>query len=831
MVSNGGSVDPFGKNATLETCAYLCALDSPTWTAAAIESGAQCFCTDSAGIAKAAPLQRPQSDCSTPCNGNGLVNCGGMWRAQAYDFSCDKYVAGEWTNTSLPVESRVDDLLSRLDVVGLTAQLTQNGADIYAPGAQLPRYLVSQECLAGFDGGDIYLAPSVPNIPSSGFPQPVNLGQTFDAELVREIGSAISDEARAAWTWYDRPSLTCMSPNLNVNRDPRWGRDIESYGEEPSLIASLGTAYISGIQTGLPANASAAAKFMKIMAIPKHLGAYSVECYNQTGTAEYPWCEVYRNTFNAIVDEIDLRETYYVGWEAAVSEVNATGVMCSYNEINGVPSCTNGDVLRSTLENEWGLKGFVISDADAVASSGYIDDSPTPLVVGHGFLPTLFECAVGALLNGTTISLEDSDPESNAFASQLPLAVANGTLSLNDLRTAARRVLLPRFHVGLYDDPSTVPWSSIPASIIEGPEHHALARRAAAASFVLLHNDGVLPFATSTRGGTLKTIAVVGPTSNCSDCSVGRYSGHPTISVSAWQGISAAAALEGVSAVFGGEAMNAHAIDVVAAADAAVVILTGESEGESHDRFLIGFPADQVVFLNQLIATGKPIVVCVTSGGAVDVEPALKASAVLSIGVGGMEMGNALADILFGKTSPSGRLAQTLYRATWINASNFLNMSIRSPPGRGARYLSPDAVREHVLFPLYTGLSYSNYTLALVNPPTSISAAALETGVLLPFNVSVRNQGVNSADFVIVSQLSSIAGSAAEGWPTRWLPRNGFTKVHSVASGAEVITTLTIRARDVSRWNVTAHAFIIVPGVYQINLVDSDDFAIFNVTL
>lgn len=824
MVSNGGPSDPFGSNATLETCAFLCAQDSPTWTAAAIENGAQCFCTDAAGIAAAAPLERPLSQCSTPCNGNGLTSCGGQWRLSAYDFSCEAYVPGDWMNSSLSPQARVDDLVSRLDVVGLTAQLTQNGADIYATGAQLPRYIVSQECLAGFDGGDIYLAPPIPTTPSSGFPQPVNLGQTFDAELVREVASAISDEARAAWTWLGRPALTCMSPNLNVNRAPQWGRNVESFGEEPALLAALGSAYIFGIQAGLPANASAAARYLKIMAVPKHLGAYSVECHNRSAAASYPWCETYRNTFDAVVDEIDLRETYLPAWEEGVGAARARGVMASYNSINGVPSCMNGDVLRSTLEGDWRFEGFVISDADAVAFSGRVADADSPLVAGHGFTSSLFESAVAALVNGTTISLEDTDPDSNAFASQLPLAVANGTLSLDALRAAARRALLPRFEVGLYDDPAIVPWTSIPASVIEGPEHHALARRAAAASFVLLRNDGLLPFATPTRGGAVKTIAVVGPTSNCSACSVGRYSGHPTTSISAWAGISAAAAAQGVAAVFGGEGLDAQAVAAVAAADAAVVVLTSESEGESRDRFRIGFPADQAAFLSLLLATRTQLVVVVTSGGAVDVEPALAASAVLSIGVGGMEMGNALADILFGAVSPSARLAQTMYRSSWINASDFLDMSIRAPPGRGARYLTPDAIRDHVLFPLYSGLSFSNFTLALVEPPTSISAAALNAGEIINVSVSVINTGAVAADFVVVSQLATAA--PAEGWPNAWLPRGGFSKVHSVMSGSEAVATLTLSARDFSRWSVDEHRFEIVSGSYRLSLIDSDSAVI-----
>jgi hypothetical protein len=138
MVSNGGPGDPFGSNATQETCAYLCAMNSPSWTVAAIENGAQCFCSDAAGVARAAPLSRPPDECSAPCRGNPLVSCGGQWRLSAFDFSCAPYAPGAWADASLPAAARVDDLLARLDVVGLTAQLTQNGADIYAPGVQLP---------------------------------------------------------------------------------------------------------------------------------------------------------------------------------------------------------------------------------------------------------------------------------------------------------------------------------------------------------------------------------------------------------------------------------------------------------------------------------------------------------------------------------------------------------------------------------------------------------------------------------------------------------------------------------------------------------------------
>ncbi len=233
MASNGGPGDPFGTNATLETCAYLCATSSPSFSIAAIENGAQCFCTDASGLARAAPNRTASALCSAPCAGNPLTQCGGTWKALAYSFACAPYVpaALPWLNASLPLAARVADLVGRLSPVGLVGQLLQNGVDLYGAGFQLPRYIVSQECLAGFDGGDIYIAPPVVHTPSSGFPQPVNLGNTWDVELVREVASAISDEARAAFN-AGRPSLTCMSPNLNLNRECV-GRKRKGVGQRP----------------------------------------------------------------------------------------------------------------------------------------------------------------------------------------------------------------------------------------------------------------------------------------------------------------------------------------------------------------------------------------------------------------------------------------------------------------------------------------------------------------------------------------------------------------------------------------------------------------------
>lgn len=403
----------------------------------------------------------------------------------------------------------------------------------------------------------------------------------------------------------------------------------------------------------------------------KHFGAYSVECYSAAGPTNYPNCPTYRNTFNAIVDTMDLRESYYPAWEAAIGESGLLGIMCAYNEINGVPACSNGDMLRTTLEEEWGMEGYVISDADAVAYIGTKSDE-NPDERGHGFVATEMEAVLAALFNGTTISLEDGDSSGGMYANQLPIALAAGTPGVVEaIRTATIRALIPRFRVGLYDPPELNPWNAIPASVIESPAHHALARRAARESYVLLKNDArLLPLHPPSQGGP-RRMALVGPGSNCSACGVNRYSGHPNKTVGIWEGLAGACTSRGITLDFGGEALNEQAIASLLAADVGVVVLEGEASGESQDRFSIGFPEPTLAWLDTLRALPNlpPLVFLVTGGGAVDSSPALSIpGAALGIYVGGMDYGEAVADVLFtaaadgsgGGTDPSGCLVSRM---------------------------------------------------------------------------------------------------------------------------------------------------------------------------
>lgn len=815
-------------NLTLETCAYACAqLSLPL---AATEAGSQCYCA--ATVANISAYARPLEECmAAPCAGNPFQRCGGAWRVGVYNYSCSSYnpAGAAWLDPTQPVQSRVEDLIARLSdpstpITALIAQLTQNGADVYAPLVQLPRYIVSQECLAGYDAGPIYIAPPVPQLnSSSAFPQPCNLGNTFDGELVRNISAAISDEARAAWVHFGRPALVCMSPVLNVARSPQWGRSYESYGEDPQVIAYLGSAYVQGMQYSRPGDPLAVNNsYIKIHSVAKHMTAYSVECWDPNGAPnQYPDCTVYRSFFNAVVDDTDLREGYLPGWERAVLEGGLQSVMASYNAINGVPNSCNGALLRGILQQEWGAQGYVISDADGVASIGNPPDNGTP---GHGFTQTLEESAIAAVINGTSVSLEDDfDNGTSAYHIGLMQAVQHGTVTLVQLQEAARRALLPRFLTGAYDPLEMVPWNTIPPSVIESAEHHALAREAAAASIVLLTNNGsFLPLAPPSAGGPVK-LAVVGPAANCTSCILNRYTGSPSVIVTHWLGIQAAAAAVGAQATYGGSE-GAGAVAAVAAADVGIVLLTGYAEGESHDRENLGLPDDQLQLLSQLAATGKPLVVGIVSGGAVDASPALPvARALLVLGQGGMEAGNGFADVLFGAVNPSAALAVTMYRRSWENASDFLDMSFRASPGRGHRYLRADAAAQHVLFPFAYGLSYTSWTERIVSvTPSSISAADLAAGASVTVAVQVTNAGAVAGARAELLFLSRVGGGPDAGqWPNQWLARNGISKVRAVpAKGSAPMVTFSIMARDVSRWNATASTFSIQPGTFNLMLRD-----------
>jgi beta-glucosidase len=401
--------------------------------------------------------------------------------------------AGEtpaYLNPTLPFEERAADLVSRMTVEEKISQLTNAAAAI--PRLGIPEYEWWNECLHGVARAG---AATV-------FPQAIGLAATFDTALMREVAVAISDEARAKHHEFARrgerrryQGLTFWSPNINIFRDPRWGRGQETYGEDPFLTARMGVEFVKGLQGDDP-------RYLKLVATAKHFAVHSGP-------------EADRHHFDARPSERDLYETYLPAFQALVQDAKVESVMGAYNRVNGESASASQRLLLDILRNDWGFKGYVVSDC------GAIDD----IFKTHKIVETAEAAAALAVTKGCDLEC------GNVYRS-LSGALAQRLLTEQDLDTAVRRLMLARLKLGMLDPPERVAYARIPYSVNQSPEHDRLARRMAQASIVLLKNDGILPLSRS-----LKTIAVVGPTADEVMTLLGNYYGTPAGPVTTLAGI------------------------------------------------------------------------------------------------------------------------------------------------------------------------------------------------------------------------------------------------------------------------------------------------------
>jgi beta-glucosidase-like glycosyl hydrolase len=829
-------IDPHHDDMTAEVCASMCAARGLPFCG--VELGVQCF----AGKAvNSGSHPKPMADCSTPCSGNRSASCGGSWRMLVFEYSGHCQLPPPppppppqpWQDAALPFEARAADMVARLNESQLVALTAGPGTSaISLNGVEIPATNLGSECLAGFS--------PPPGYHTTAFPHTVNLGNMFDPALVRRVGSAIGDEARAALNAGLRGEMPpsegarpdCLSPVLNLARDPRWGRSYESFGEDPTAVGINGAAYLRGLQNGVEEPAleqRGGSKYIKIAAIAKHLGAYSLECYNTDGSDHSRGCEVSRQSFNAIVDPIDLQESYMRPWRLA-GRAGLTGAMCSYNAINGVPACADDSMLTAMLKDELGVKGYVIGDDDAVEKIYDMADG------GHFYAKNVTQAGADALNAGVDVDY------GHVFAPHMATAIAEGMTTVGKLRGAAARAVYPRFATGCFDNPlNATRFSSIPLSVLNGAANIALAKEAALGSIVLLkHQGGHLPIKSGTKVG------VFGAAATDTTKQVNRYTGSPAHVVSILEGVqnrsdkSSAAGLVGdftaLSSTQATEAAKGLGVAVV-------VVETGNSgtrpmstwkEGEGSDREKIGIPPENLALLEAVAASGTPIVCVAVSGGAMALGPAVdnpSVVAVIGAFTSGEQGGAALADLIYGDEDFSGRLAATMYHANFTQMSNFTDMSMRAYPGRGHRYLQDDSLQ---LFGFGFGLaltpwSYSTPTLAGGGGgPATISAEALAAGSTLNFSTTVKNPATTERKTSVIALLRRTdAPPAAEGWPKQWLL--DFVKP-SVAAAASATITFAIDEASVSRWDETNQSFEIRPGSYTAWVVDGVGEVAFEVT-
>jgi beta-glucosidase len=407
--------------------------------------------------------------------------------------------APRYLDPAQPLAARVNDLVSRMTLEEKASQLVNHSRPI--PRLQVPEYDWWSEALHGVARAGI----------ATVFPEPIGLASTFDVPLVHTMAVDISTEARAKYNQSIRAGrhvifegLDFWSPNINIFRDPRWGRGQETYGEDPFLTGRMGVAFVTGMQGDDP-------KYYRVIATPKHFAVHSGP-------------ETTRHMVNVEVSKHDQEDTYLPAFRAAVTEGRAGSVMCAYNRVNGEPACASRFLLEDQLRGAWQFTGYVVSDCDAV----------TDIFSGHHFTKTVEEAAAVSLKRGMDNECADffGGPADNSDYRKYVDGVKQGLLSENDVDVALKRLLTARFRLGLFDPPEMVQYAQTPDSEIDSAAHQQLALRAARESMVLLKNDGVLPLRPDIR-----KIAVVGPLADSVPVLEGNYNGTPSHPVTALDGI------------------------------------------------------------------------------------------------------------------------------------------------------------------------------------------------------------------------------------------------------------------------------------------------------
>ena len=414
-----------------------------------------------------------------------------------------------YLNPSLPTNERVDDLVGRMTLEEKASQLVNQARAI--PRLQVPAYDWWSEALHGVANAGT----------ATVFPEPIGLAATFDAPLIHDMAVVIGTEGRAKHDQAARAGhsnimegLDFWSPNINIFRDPRWGRGQETYGEDPFLTGRMGVAFVTGLQGDDP-------KYFRVISTPKHFAVHSGP-------------EPSRHTIDVPASKHDMEDTYLPAFRAAVTEGRAESVMCAYNRVNGEPACANTFLLENQLRGAWKFNGYVVSDCDAVAD----------IFNGHQFTRSLAEAGAVSLKTGMDNECADffTQAKDNTDSMKFVDAVHQGLLTEKDLDKSLKRLFTARMKLGMFDPPEKVPYANTPESEIDSAPHRKLALQAARESIVLLKNDGTLPLSAD-----IKKIAVVGPLAESVRVLHGNYSGTASRATSALAGIRQQFASAGVT--------------------------------------------------------------------------------------------------------------------------------------------------------------------------------------------------------------------------------------------------------------------------------------------
>jgi beta-glucosidase len=698
-----------------------------------------------------------------------------------------------------PIDKRVDDLIHQLTPAEKTSLLSTT-----APAIERLK-------IPAMNGWNQSLHGIVWSQPTTMFPVPISMAATFDPALVHDVAGAIADEGRAVYNyWHTVPGtvepqmrgmavtvtadgkriahngLVYRSPVINMDRDPRWGRIWETFGEDPLLASRTTVAYVQGTQGNDP-------KYLELAATLKHYAAYDDERDRiKTG--------------NDQVSDRMMRDFYMPQFKAGIMAGKAVSIMSSYNGINGMPNVENKLLLTDILRDEWKFDGFVVPDSGAVQN----------LVSAYKKYPTLEIAAAKTILAG-------SDLDDGSYAVALPKALAQGLLSEKDIDQSLRRVLNVRFRLGEFDPPEMVPYSKLGADVIDSPAHRKLALRTAQESIVLLSNEKhLLPLDKS----KIQTVAVIGPFADYAQTGP-NYTGQYSKFVKPLEGIQAKvgqgtkvlyARGSGIMETDNPEASVAEAVSAAKQADVAILFVGTNQllEREGLDREFLNLPPVQLALVQKVMEANPKTVVVLLNGGPISLAPpyagggqraqTMSFPTVLDMFWAGEEGGTAIADVLFGDYNPGGKLPYTVYAS-----ERTLPPMTEYHISKGFTYMYLDA---KPVFAFGRGLSYTTFDYSNLK----ISTAQIASDGSVQVIVDVQNVGTRAGDEVV--QLYVHNNDATTTQPKEQL--QGFDRI-SLNPGEKKTVSFSLPVEQLSFWDTNKRAFVVNPGVFHVMVGSSSD--------
>jgi beta-glucosidase len=698
----------------------------------------------------------------------------------------------EYLNTSLGFKKRTLDLVKQMSLKEKISQLGNNAPAIARLG--ILQYNWWNESLHGVARAGT----------ATVFPQAIGMAASFDTDMMKQVADIISDEARAKHHEALRnkdygmyKGLTFWSPNINIFRDPRWGRGHETYGEDPYLTGQMGIQFVKGLQGDDP-------KYLKVIATAKHFAVHNGP-------------ESERHTFNVVPNSRDLWETYLPAFKDLIVDAKAYSVMGAYNRVDGESSSASWLLLEDILRNKWGFEGYVVSDCGAI----------NDIHANHKIVNNQEESAALGIRKGCDLNC------GSVYQESLKRAVELGLIDEGEIDRSVYRLMLARMKLGMFDPPKNVPYAQIPFNLNDSKAHDNMALKVAQKSMTLLKNDGTLPL----NKKRIRSIAIVGPNADNLEALRANYYGEASHPVTIIEGIKKALGekiditySKGIPLVKQGEEKENDSTFVlskailldVKKADVALFVggLDATWEGEEMqgrknadgfyggDRTKIELPKIQQDAIRAMIKTGTPVVFVLMAGSAISFDGLDKElKAILMSWYPGQRGGDAVADVLFGDYNPAGRLPVTFYSAT-TELPDFKDYNMRAGKGFTYRYYQGEA-----LYPFGHGLSYTSFKYSNLKIDKS------KVGVKDEFTVSVtiKNRGEFDGDEVVQLYVKDVKSEI-------WMPIKQLRKFERITlkKGEEKTVLFKLKVnKDLRYYNSTYRKYMSELGDFEIQIGSS----------